>query len=100
MSYLIACISLGIGADDAFILSKMWQCTKAENCNLTTDRLVQITIKHSALSMFVTTVTTAAAFFSSCVSAITAIRCFRYTLNNVTLVLSFVVLAESQRVFK
>lgn len=68
---------LGIGADDAFILCKTWQCAKAENCNLTLTRLVQNSLKHSAISMFVTTLTTAAAFYASYVSAITAIRCFR-----------------------
>ncbi|XP_054271715.1 protein dispatched isoform X2 [Macrosteles quadrilineatus] len=76
MNLLASIVAVGIGADDAFILTKMWQCTKAESCNLTIHRLVQVTMKHSTLSMFVTTVTTAAAFFSSYVSAVTAIRCF------------------------
>lgn len=38
--------------------------------------LMAKTLKHSALSMFVTSFTTAAAFFVSYLSNITAIRCF------------------------
>lgn len=38
--------------------------------------LIGSTLKHAALSMLVTSVTTAAAFYSSYVSSITAIRCF------------------------
>uniref|UniRef100_A0A1B6DLC4 SSD domain-containing protein n=1 Tax=Clastoptera arizonana TaxID=38151 RepID=A0A1B6DLC4_9HEMI len=76
MNLLALIVAVGIGADDAFILTKVWQSTKAENSSLTLSRLVQNTLKHSVLSMFVTTLTTTAAFFSSYISAIIAIRCF------------------------
>lgn len=41
-------------------------------------RLVQETMKHAVPSMFVTSLTTAVAFFASIVSNVTAINCFRY----------------------
>lgn len=41
-------------------------------------RLVQETMKHAVPSMFVTSLTTAVAFFASVVSNVTAINCFRY----------------------
>lgn len=44
--------------------------------NETLPGLMKKTLKHSALSMFVTSFTTAAAFFVSYLSNITAIRCF------------------------
>lgn len=101
---------LGIGADDAFIFLKMWQCNcqrqrpsrndksssnnmelkkclrkspsdnnlKTENNSslLSLDSLMAMTVHHAALSMFVTSVTTAGAFFASYTSHITAIKCF------------------------
>lgn len=42
-------------------------------------KLVQETMKHAVPSMFVTSLTTAVAFFASVVSNVTAINCFRYT---------------------
>nr|CAD7587776.1 unnamed protein product [Timema genevievae] len=62
-----------IGADDAFIFCKVWQCAKTEKDNGTLVKLVHDTLKHATLSMFVTTLTTAAAFYASYVSSITAI---------------------------
>lgn len=103
----------GIGADDAFIFLKIWQCVIADRMKATgavvplggpstsssfvseggngtgggavgpgaapSDTLVGImasTLKHAALSMLVTSLTTAAAFYASYVSSITAVRCF------------------------
>lgn len=42
----------------------------------TLSNLVAETLKHAALSMFVTSFTTAAAFFASYASSITAVQCF------------------------
>lgn len=67
----------GIGADDAFIYCKIWQTAKLEKVNATVVKLVNDTLSHSVVSMFVTSVTTAAAFYSSSFSSITAISCFR-----------------------
>ncbi|XP_035783888.1 protein dispatched-like [Anopheles albimanus] len=106
MNLLAVIVVIGIGADDAFIFLKIWKCTiadrmkKAANGNgivipvvppttLTSrsmvdvgdfpDTLVDImggTLRHAALSMLVTSATTAAAFYASYVSSITAVRCF------------------------
>ncbi|KAL1476446.1 hypothetical protein MTO96_036499, partial [Rhipicephalus appendiculatus] len=65
-----------IGADDAFIYCKTWGAAKAEKNSGTLVKLVRDTLHHACLSMLVTSVTTAAAFFASCVSSITAVRCF------------------------
>lgn len=64
----------GVGADDAFLFIKIWKCTVTErNC---LNNLMAITLKHSAMSMFVTSLTTAGAFYASFISSITAIKCF------------------------
>ncbi|XP_041788243.1 protein dispatched [Anopheles merus] len=105
MNLLAVIVVVGIGADDAFIFLKIWQCTIAErlkcgggivipiapstaSCNSEasgsaargeSDTLVEImgsTLRHAALSMLVTSLTTAAAFYASYVSSITAVRCF------------------------
>jgi protein dispatched 1 len=78
----------GIGADDAFIFVKIWQCVltervKASSMVTTSDRHSDIllqtmsyTFRHAALSMLTTSLTTACAFYASYVSSITAVRCF------------------------
>uniref|UniRef100_A0A1Q3F822 Putative patched transmembrane receptor n=1 Tax=Culex tarsalis TaxID=7177 RepID=A0A1Q3F822_CULTA len=110
MNLLTVIVVVGIGADDAFIFLKIWQCVIADRMKATgavvplggpstsssfvseggngtagaaaagaADTLVGImasTLKHAALSMLVTSLTTAAAFYASYVSSITAVRCF------------------------
>ena len=87
--------SLGIGADDAFIFVKIWNCALAErvkslgypitsNSSMTSDvsyvetlaGLISVTLKHASLSMAVTSLTTAVAFYTSFVNSITAVKCF------------------------
>ncbi|XP_033861191.3 protein dispatched homolog 1-like isoform X1 [Acipenser ruthenus] len=69
-------ILVGIGADDAFVLCDVWNYTKCDKPNADLSQTVSITLQHAALSMFVTSFTTAAAFYANYVSNITAIRCF------------------------
>ncbi|XP_067098473.1 protein dispatched homolog 1 [Osmerus mordax] len=69
-------ILVGIGADDAFVLCDIWNYTKCDKPNQELSETVSITLQHAALSMFVTSFTTAAAFYANYVSNITAIRCF------------------------
>lgn len=69
-------ILVGIGADDAFVLCDVWNYTKIDKPNSELSETVNVTLQHAALSMFVTSFTTAAAFYANYVSNITAIRCF------------------------
>ncbi|KAM9495779.1 protein dispatched homolog 1 [Clarias gariepinus] len=69
-------ILVGIGADDAFVLCDVWNYTKIDKPNSELSETVSVTLQHAALSMFVTSFTTAAAFYANYVSNITAIRCF------------------------
>lgn len=89
----------GIGADDAFIFIKLWNCSISERTesgdtpisNTTTTSAAHTantlssdtmagyigkTLKHASTSMLVSSLTTALAFYTSYLSAITAIRCF------------------------
>ncbi|KAL6444551.1 hypothetical protein ACFW04_001990 [Cataglyphis niger] len=77
MNLLAIVVAVGIGADDAFIYCKVWESGKQQK--LSNDELVhlvQTTMKHAFPSMFVTSLTTAVAFFASIVSNVTAINCF------------------------
>ncbi|XP_062896636.1 protein dispatched homolog 1 isoform X1 [Mobula hypostoma] len=69
-------ILVGIGADDAFVLCDVWNHTKFDKPQAELVETMSITLNHAALSMFVTSFTTAAAFYANYVSNITAIRCF------------------------
>lgn len=100
MNLLAVIVVVGIGADDAFIFIKIWKCVLSDKVKSSgiplahssatclselvaqsqqIDVLVNAiknTLKHAAVSMLVTSITTAAAFYASIVSSITAIRCF------------------------
>lgn len=67
---------VGIGADDAFVFNDVWlQAKLALPLGGIVD-WVEYTLSHAALSMFVTSFTTSAAFYANVVSEITAIRLF------------------------
>uniref|UniRef100_W8BU90 Protein dispatched n=3 Tax=Ceratitis capitata TaxID=7213 RepID=W8BU90_CERCA len=98
MNLLALVVIIGIGADNAFLFVKIWQCVLAERFSKsikstasahptsvidggnehteTLQSLMASTFHHSALSMFVSSLTTATAFFASYTSSITAIKCF------------------------
>lgn len=76
MNLLAAVIVVGIGADDVFVYVQVWRCTKLDKDGTTLAKLVTDTLNHAGLSMLVTSLTTAAAFFSTFVCPVTAIRCF------------------------
>lgn len=99
MNLLVLIVIVGIGSDDAFIFMKIWHCVQLErakkstNCPLTptssltsdpyspdtNDSLVSVmskTLEHAAVTMLVTSLTTAAAFYASYVNSITAVSCF------------------------
>lgn len=100
IKHVLSSPPIGIGADDAFIFLKIWQCVISDRMKTSgavvalgpstssfaaeanvarSDTLVGImasTLRHAALSMLVTSLTTAAAFYASYVSSITAVRCF------------------------
>ena len=81
MNILAVIIALGVGADDTFILARVWQQQQSKEPGRkleSLESLVSNTLQHAILSMLVTSMTTTVAFFSSYVSNITAIKCFRY----------------------
>ncbi|KAG7251030.1 hypothetical protein CRUP_000810, partial [Coryphaenoides rupestris] len=69
-------ILVGVGADDAFVLCDVWNYTRLDRPGAELSETVGVALQHAALSMFVTSFTTAAAFYANYVSNITAIRCF------------------------
>ncbi|KAJ3606517.1 hypothetical protein NHX12_026038 [Muraenolepis orangiensis] len=69
-------ILVGVGADDAFVLCDVWNYAKLDRPEAEPAETVAVALRHAALSMFVTSFTTAAAFYANYVSSITAIRCF------------------------
>ena len=67
---------VGIGADDAFVFSDVWSQAKLARPDGGVVDWIEYTLSHAALSMFVTSFTTSAAFYANVVSDITAIRLF------------------------
>ena len=67
---------VGIGADDAFVYYDIWRQTLAANPCANIMQLTLKTLRYAALSMLVTSLTTASAFFAGVSSSITGIRLF------------------------
>uniref|UniRef100_A0A336L3V2 CSON002639 protein n=1 Tax=Culicoides sonorensis TaxID=179676 RepID=A0A336L3V2_CULSO len=101
MNLMAVIVIIGIGADDAFIFMKIWKCTLSDHvkssgiplANPSATCLSELattqaqnkealyntlrhTLEHATVSMLVTSFTTAAAFYASIFSTITAVRCF------------------------
>ncbi|KAG7174801.1 protein dispatched homolog 1-like isoform X2 [Homarus americanus] len=85
MNILTTVIAIGIGADDTFVYCRVWTLAKQDKNSGTMVKLVADALHHAAASIIVTSLTTAAAFFASCVSHITAIRCFSIFAGTVVL---------------
>ncbi|XP_019696069.1 protein dispatched isoform X2 [Harpegnathos saltator] len=90
MNLLAIVVAIGIGADDAFIYCKIWESKKRQKCSSNGElvHLVQETMRHAFPSMFVTSLTTAVAFFASIVSNVTAINCFSL-FSGITVIANF-----------
>ena len=69
-------IVIGVGADDVFVYLDVWRQTKEAMPTASMTDWVSTTLRHAALSMFVTSFTTSVAFFSNIISPITAIKTF------------------------
>ena len=74
---------VGVGADDAFVYMGVWEEAKQwyvlKNCEHYHEYLIIWTIhalRHAILPMFVTSFTTAAAFYANIFSHITSVKCF------------------------
>lgn len=100
MNIMAVIVIIGVGADDAFIFMKIWKCTLSDHVKSSgiplanpsatclSDLAAQAqnkdalyntlrhTLEHAAISMLVTSFTTAAAFYAAIFSSITAVRCF------------------------
>ncbi|CAG5132771.1 unnamed protein product, partial [Candidula unifasciata] len=76
MNMVTLIVMLGIGADDLFIYCRVWNLAKSEKNNGIIEKIISDTLHHTVLSMLVTSLTTAAAFYANYISDITAVRCF------------------------
>ncbi|XP_022101307.1 protein dispatched homolog 1-like [Acanthaster planci] len=76
MNLTTVILLVGIGADDAFVYCDIWKRTRRDHVNSPHVLVVLDTLRHAAVSMFVTSLTTASAFFANTISSITSIKCF------------------------
>lgn len=76
MNLVAVLLILALGSDDVFVYTKIWHLAKRDRNSGTLEKLVSVTLKHSTLSMFVTSLTTAGALFANIVSPITTLKCF------------------------
>ncbi|XP_054767814.2 protein dispatched homolog 1-like [Lytechinus pictus] len=77
MNVLAFVLIIGIGADDAFVYVDIWKKMRERHGGAPEKRVLvlQDTLHHAAVTMFVTSFTTSSALFSSVISSITALRC-------------------------
>ncbi|XP_061172339.1 protein dispatched homolog 1-like isoform X2 [Saccostrea echinata] len=76
MNLVAVIIILAIGADDVFIYCRVWRLAKSVRNNGNLEKIVSDTLRNGSVSMFVTSLTTAAALYCNAFSSITSIKCF------------------------
>lgn len=69
-------ILIGVGSDDVFVYVDTWKQNKTSHPHASLEERVHRTLRHAALSMFVTSFTTSTAFFATSISTIVSIKCF------------------------
>ena len=78
INILTVILLLGIGADGAFVYVDLWKkyrssCSYQDGCTL---KILQETLSHASITLFVTSLTTSSALLVNVTSSITAIKCF------------------------
>ena len=76
INILALLILIAIGADDVFVFFDIFEQIRLAHPNIGLQKMIGKTLRHAVTSVFVTSFTTAAAFFANSVSEITAIRLF------------------------
>lgn len=76
LNLLATIVVVGTGADDLFIYWKTWTAIKHSRNAGIMERLVAYTFKHASVAMFVTSASTATAFYASSYTDIVSVRCF------------------------
>ncbi|XP_038054259.1 protein dispatched homolog 1-like [Patiria miniata] len=71
-----AVLIIGIGADDTFVFMDLWKKFKSELGDQDLPRLLHKTLRHTAATMSVTSLTTASALYTTAVSDIPFVKCF------------------------
>jgi len=77
MNVLAIIVLIGISADSSFIMCDVWKSIKVNNVTDSLDAAISKTLKHSLLSISLSTTITFFAFLSSYFSSINGISCFR-----------------------
>ena len=76
LNLLAGIVVVGIGADDLFIYWKTWTAIKMSRNASILERIVTYTFQHASSAMFVTSASTATAFYASSYTDLISIRCF------------------------
>ncbi len=76
MNLLASLVLIAVGADNVFIFYDTWRQIRAHDDSLPLEHVIARTFSHAALAIFVTSLTTAAALFTSVISSINCVRCY------------------------
>ena len=76
INILAGLILIAIGADDVFIFFDAWKHAKKDDEQIPLENRIARTFNHAAMSVMVTSLTTAGSFFANYVTGIISIRCF------------------------
>lgn len=69
-------VIFAIGADDIFVAVDKWKNARKANMDSTTEEVAAIALPNAAGAMFLTTLTTALAFFATAICPVIPIKCF------------------------
>lgn len=69
-------VAAALGADYVFVSVDKWKNARLENQSATTEQIAALALPNAASAMFLTTVTTVVAFFSTMICPVAPILCF------------------------
>ena len=74
LNLLAGLVLIAVGADDVFIMNDCWEHARARDPHAPMQKILEETLHHSALSVFVTSLTTSSAFFANALTSIMAVK--------------------------
>lgn len=76
LNFIGVFVSFALGADDVFVAMDKWKNARIANRRGTVEDVAAIALPDAAAAMFLTSITTAVAFFSTAISPVAPLKCF------------------------
>jgi protein dispatched 1 len=76
LNFIGVFVLFALGADDVFVAIDKWKNARIDNRNGSTEDIAAVALPDAAVAMFLTSITTSVAFFSTTLSTVAPLKCF------------------------